>query len=242
MNLLRGLAGIVFLLICIENAFFAYFLSSKRIYRYQDVQSRFFWMPGFLQKFLKIIFVEPLFLSLQLIGILAAMSLCFESNISSIGYLLFLFFINSVRCLGPINGGSDSMAVVILTGLLIGLKNERVGLLYIVAQSSLSYFLAGWVKLKNKSWRSGTALETFLGSPFYLAPRNIYFKHQWFVLSWFIIAFEILFPLGFFLKNLWCVFIFFGFIFHLLNFRFFALNRFFWLWVTTYVAMIQLMG
>jgi hypothetical protein len=76
----------------------------------------------------------------------------------------------SLRWLGTFNGGSDYMTFLILYSIAIGRifeNNERVlkgALLYIAVQTCLSYFVAGFVKIKRADWRSGRALVSFLTS------------------------------------------------------------------------------
>jgi hypothetical protein len=145
------------------------------------------------------------------------------------------------------------MTVVVLTGLLVSLlsPSEKLfglgGLFYIAAQLTLSYFVAGVVKLKTRTWRSGQALKVFLEHSNYAipAPVRALAQYNWFNrgVSWFVILWECCFPLlwltrpsmalmvtGLFLGN--------AFIFHLGNFVAFGINRFVFAWLAAYPALL----
>lgn len=93
--------------------------------------------------------------------------------------LIVCCFLISLRFRGLFNGGSDSMTMVVLLGLLIPAIQPgkesliKIGLYYISFQSTLSYFVSGIIKLKNKSWRTGFALQFILKNPNYIVPESI---------------------------------------------------------------------
>lgn len=152
----------------------------------------------------------------------------------------------SIRWGGTFNGGSDAMTIVVLTGLLIAtaLRNNSAAtvaaLWYIALQACLSYFNAGWVKIKKKSWRSGKALEEFLRFTNYGAPVSAKeaLMRRPAAASWAVMVFECAFPLAFLNSSLALVFTAIGFAFHLTNWSIFGLNRFVFAWAATYPALL----
>lgn len=160
-----------------------------------------------------------------------------------------------VRFRGTYNGGSDAMMVVILVGLLVarlgpdvspgvtGTVLQRAGLGYIAAQLVLSYLLAGLAKLREPSWRNGTALPRLLGIRAYAAPssmrRVLSGSGPARSASWLVIVFECTFPCALFVFPVGSLVILTGgVLFHLFNAFALGLNRFFWAWVTAYPALL----
>lgn len=155
------------------------------------------------------------------------------------------------RLRGPLCGGSDAMWFQVQLGLLLASLAgwhpvlARVGLGWIAAQSVLSYALAGVVKLRNPSWRSGEAVRQLLASdgPYVIwAPARGVVKHAAVcgALAWAVMVFEVLFPLVLVVpaevRWMWLAA---GFVFHLGNALVLGLNRFVWAWVATYPALLQ---
>jgi hypothetical protein len=166
----------------------------------------------------------------------------FLDYLLSIGTLLWL---NGGRRRGLSNGGSDYMLIVLSFAFFAKTLAANLGvttdapLIFIGAISVLSYARAGWTKLREPSWRDGSALNWALQSTCYqtairLPPQTC----QWLALA--TITFELssliawTTPLG---ALLFCVA---GFAFHLGNFIFLGLNRFFWVWLATYPALLFL--
>jgi hypothetical protein len=167
-------------------------------------------------------------------------------------FLVLLLFISSllisIRFRGSFNGGSDYMAQILLLSLIIAhaFPSARVqsGVLwYISLQVCTSYFIAGLVKLKQPSWRTGLALNGFISSPNYNPPsliKNLFSqKLIALIVSWMVMIFEISFPLILIMHNNKIVLIWIGlsFLFHLGNVFLFGLNRFFLVWCATYPAL-----
>lgn len=164
---------------------------------------------------------------------------------------IFLFFILinlffSFKTEGAFNGGSDYMTMLTLITLFLSylFPNNNAFILYLALQLILSYFLAGVVKLKSESWRKGTAISDLFSGPNYSPPEYIkniaIIPKISFILSWSVILIELLFPLLFFTKNVWIIFIL-GVIFHFFNFLCFGLNRFFWSWLAAYPSAFYLL-
>lgn len=162
--------------------------------------------------------------------------------------LLTTHLIVCIRFRGTFNGGSDMMTFVILTGLLISFasKDERyqkLGLIYIAIHTLYSYFKAGLVKVKFKEWRNGHAAPAFLERSLYLDMKSI---AQWLRyrprLSQTLCLSVIIFELSALALPLVPTFALSYFAlaasFHFLNFLSFGLNRFFWIWLTAWPAVL----
>ncbi len=106
---------------------------------------------------------------------------------------------------GPGQDGSFQLRVLILCVLFTCSISSwdsppfRIGLYFLSAQLILSYLFAGTAKLRGKTWRDGTGLIGICGTKYHgvewvykvLSGRQRLTKF----LSWFVIAFEVLFPL-----------------------------------------------
>jgi hypothetical protein len=143
---------------------------------------------------------------------------------------------------GPANGASSSFTLLILSCLLLGSffpEQKILFLYYIAAQTILSYFLAGLFKLFQRGWRNGTYLQSFLSLSAY-APdtslKSFFVERPWLMktASWLVILFEILFPVALVSPIVMGLFCLSAATFHWVNFKVFGLNRFFWLWISTY--------
>lgn len=160
------------------------------------------------------------------------------------GFLLLL------RWRGAFNGGSDFMTLVLMTGLLIAnlasvlgdpVLGWHAGLLYVAIQSAASYFISGWVKILEADWRSGAALAPLLDDGIYgpLVPDSHFRRRQTaLAASWAFLLWEAAVPLIFLDLRLAAVFCAVGIVFHILVYRYFGLNRFFWAWLATYPALL----
>lgn len=151
------------------------------------------------------------------------------------------------RFKGPYNGGSDRMRLLLLFCLCAArlAPNQRWGeiaLGYFAVQLLLSYVLAGWVKLVNPEWRSGQALaDVFAFSVYPVSDdlRALASSRQLLVAaSWFIILFEVLFPLALFDNTMLQAALALALLFHLVNACVFGLNRFLWVWAAGYPCLL----
>ena len=113
-------------------------------------------------------------------------------------------------------------------------------LLWIGIQSVLSYFLSGIRKAKNRGWWDGVALSDFAQrSRVLMASSGAKFLRIPLVartLSLTVLMFEILFPLSLISLKLCSIFLVLGVMFHFGVFLAFGLNRFFWVWISSYPA------
>lgn len=185
---------------------------------------------------------------------LIAASLFFGSTPVTAAFLFASGLVILIRWRGAFNGGSDFMTLVFATALLIGnlaapFLGEalawKAALWYGCIQAVTSYFISGAIKLFSVRWRNGSALTHFLDGGIYgPLPAHSLFRRPIvsIVCSWAFILWEFAFPLALIDGQralLWCA-VAGGF--HLLVFRYFGLNRFFWAWVTMFPAIIHCTG
>jgi hypothetical protein len=194
----------------------------------------------------------PLLLVLQWV-----LALCLPWTTSALvpALLLLTGLLVCLRFRGTYNGGSDAMTLVVVLGLLIARLGpnigpveastvwQRAGLGYIAAQLVLSYALAGLAKLRAPSWRNGTALPRLLAMEVYAVPlsvrRALSATAPALCASWLVILFECAFPAVVFVCPLRCaVMLTCGTMFHLFNALALGLNRFLWVWLAGYPALL----
>ncbi|TPV94217.1 MAG: hypothetical protein B7733_16465 [Myxococcales bacterium FL481] len=155
------------------------------------------------------------------------------------------------RFRGPVNGGSDAMTTIVATALCVASWTDhpkwRLGALwYISIQIILSYWLAGWAKLRADGWRRGHALPTFLRQACY-NPRGF---SQWLlarprlarVAGWVVVGFELAFPVVLVFPSALPVMLVAGVGFHAVTVYALGLTRFLWVWVAGYPALTYCVG
>lgn len=150
---------------------------------------------------------------------------------------------------GPYNGGSDRMSLLILVCLcgawnLPAIAAKEIAFGYLGAQLILSYFISGWVKVVNPEWRSGRALRDVFAFSAYPAGENI---RRWadhprllLVMGWAVMGFELAFPPAFLTRPTLIAGLVIAALFHAANACLFGLNRFFWIWLCAYPAILWL--
>ncbi len=161
--------------------------------------------------------------------------------------LLLLGLASLHRFQGPYNGGADRMSLLILCclGLVYFLPDQRwqeIAFGYLAVQLVLSYFISGWVKIVNKDWRNGIALnDVFLFSAYPVSES----LRQWsksprllFAMSWSVMLFELLFPAALFSSASLIFVLTIAATFHFANACLFGLNRFFWIWLAAYPSIL----
>lgn len=170
--------------------------------------------------------------------------------------LLILALLSSLLVLfraGPGQDGSFQLRILILCVLFTCSVSPwdsvafRIGLYFLSAQLILSYLLAGIAKLQGRAWRDGTGLVGIFGTVYHgagwvhrlLSGRRGLSK----ALSWFVIAFEVLFPLVL-VGNGWLVvgFLVVTTLFHLSTSFLMGLNGFFLSFAAAYPTLIFCLG
>lgn len=191
--------------------------------------------------------VEQNFSILLILRLLLAVLLFFLDSALIPIFILFLSYLVVLRLRGPFNGGSDYMTIQLLLALSFCRYTDDprwrlIVIWYLSFQVVLSYFIAGWVKIKTSEWRSGFALSRFVLNSNYRVPE--FLKRPFansifcFVSSWIILLFECLFPIVLIWPQTVQYFTFLGLIFHGLVFIIFGLNRFVWAWSATYPILL----
>ncbi|MEM7524987.1 MAG: HTTM domain-containing protein [Pseudomonadota bacterium] len=150
---------------------------------------------------------------------------------------------------GPYNGGSDRMTLLALMALTAAhlapaAAWKELALAYLALQLTLSYLMSGAVKLANPDWRTGAALSDVFRFSAYpvseglrgLASRRLLLT----VMSWLVILFELLFPLGLLHPHALIGCLGVAAVFHFANACLFGLNRFFWAWLAAFPSLLWL--
>ena len=150
---------------------------------------------------------------------------------------------------GPYNGGADKMAMLVLTCLGIAHLAPGwadVAMAYLAVQLVLSYFISGGVKLLNPDWRNGRALADVFAHSIYPVGGNTRAMARWprvmFAASWAVILFEIAFPIALLHPTALAFGLGLAAAFHLANAGLFGLNRFFWVWISAFPALVWFQG
>jgi hypothetical protein len=151
----------------------------------------------------------------------------------------------NLRFRGTFNGGSDLMTMVALTGLAVAHLGHRspvvvaAALVYVAAQATLSYLVAGVVKVANPQWRRGEALAAFVARPdVAVVRRAVGGPRRARAASWAVMGFECAFPLAFVSVAAAWVFVALALVFHLATVAAFGLNRFLFAWASTWPAVV----
>lgn len=210
--------------------------------------------PAWLRTLFDRLFSERVHRTHLLLRAGAAASLFAGASVASSVFLFVSTVLILIRWRGAFNGGSDFMTIIVLTGLLAAQLAQffigpmlawKAGLWYIAIHAITSYFISGTIKLLHRDWRNGRALTHFLDGGLYgpLAADSILRKPAVAMLaSWAFMLWECLFPValaGPVWAMLWCAV---AAVFHLLVFRFFGLNRFFWAWCASFPAIVYCSG
>ena len=186
------------------------------------------------------------FILLLILGITSILFSFYQPQLLALTLLVLMGFL--IIFDGSFNGGSDYMNFLVTLSLSVyTFSNSEIiktgCLLYIGAQSILSYFIAGFTKLLKPNWRNGQSLNKVINESHYLITQEINkflskFKSSFKFLSWFVIVLEISMPLGFVNFNIGVILIGMFFLFHLINIRLLKLNRFFFAWLSSYACIM----
>lgn len=244
------LVSITFILSGIE----LWYLTSKKsffdIWSFENLKKELQSGLPLPMNWIQVIFSDSHFQLIVFIQIAAAAALLFLSHWILILVLVLTHLIICVRFRGTFNGGSDMMKFVILTGSFLTLISEdkliqQLGLYYICIHMILSYFKAGWSKLLAPEWRTARALPEFLSRSLFLESRRLSeFLLENPKVNYFLTWSVLLFELGIIVVILKPDFtpIYFGIAlaFHFCNYLFLGLNRFFWVWLCGWPALMYL--
>jgi hypothetical protein len=221
----------------------SYATADRGVWRWRDLEAELGPPFGWLLS-------ERSFFFLNLFRALVAIDALFTANWHSVFILFLIHVLTLLRWLGTFNGGSDYMNLLLLWLVSLGLWRQgtmaKVCVYYMGFQLCLSYFKAGWIKLRNSNWRHGRALPAFLRSNIYeRSPRlEGLAAHRNFSVaaSWTIILFEVSFPVAVLNSHLTLVYMAAGLAFHAGNAYVFGLNRFFFAWLAAYPAIYAIVS
>ena len=147
--------------------------------------------------------------------------------------------------------GADQMFVVVFLGLSVhelmplGSLGSAAGLVYVAAQTVLSYLIAGTAKLKGSSWRDGSAIAGIMSTKIYGNSFAAALLHGrpalGRIICWSVITFEVTFVAVLFVDRptIW-VMLGVGVLFHAGIAVLMGLNSFFLAFVATYPAVAYL--
>ncbi len=204
--------------------------------------------PILVKRVIETALAPPIFQTFLLLAAVSSAILVVQPNPYSLAIMSLTTIAVAIRWRGTFNGGSDCMTfLLLLTSLLIWICGRTAqvfyyGLWYIAFQTCLSFFISGWVKIRQSQWRSGQSLINLLEKSAYPIPTKVRLmakpKILSLALSWLVILFEISFPMALVLGKFSLVLICLAIIFQVVNFILFGLNRFFWAWLAAYPAVI----
>lgn len=239
-NIVSKLFAFAILLQSIEMLAISRNSAFLKVWNFQNIQNSF----PFLKKFFSVLYSKKVFRYLLFLQILAVTVLFFYFNTWLIFTVALIQLLVCMRFRGIFNGGSDMMVFIIATGLIIG---GKLGLIYIAIHTCYSYFKAGLVKIVQPSWQSGLAISQFLEISLFpnirtLGQKLSHYPILTLVLSCFTLAFEVGIPLIFMGSTLVYYYFLSAMLFHAVVFIVFGLNRFFWIWLAAWPAVIYCVG
>lgn len=171
--------------------------------------------------------------ALLIVRLFAALSAIIWPHPLIVTVLIVTTWLVGLQWRGTFNGGSDIMTMHILIAWCVSLvfpHFEKICLFYVAAQIILSFFIAGMSKVREQEWRNGHALKKFLSREGW----DITLRQSYFI-GWIVIIFEVLFPLSLWLPM---PFIVMAILFQIANVYVFGLNRFFFVWLAGYPALL----
>ncbi|MBS2035682.1 hypothetical protein JST97_11895 [bacterium] len=180
----------------------------RKIWTLELVRRQTGWFPS-----------DQAFHALLWLRLAASLGLLWSLSPWLVWILIGITLLSAIRFGGSLNGGSDYMTLVILSSLLL-----PWGRIYLAVQLTLSYVVAGLVKIRLPEWRNGKTLTLLTGLPAFLSLP---------MLLW-----ECSFPLAWSSPRLLWLYLAVGVCFHLCNAKILGLNRFFWIWLAAYWRLI----
>jgi hypothetical protein len=227
--------------------------SEQGVWRWSTLRPEHAALPAILRWPLRIVLPYSGFLTLLVARAALATWMLLTGSVWLAPVLLFSQLAICVRFRGAFNGGSDYMSVLLLVALSFARTPllARGALAYVAVQTTLSYSIAGFSKLKSAAWRDGRALRSFVqlaverhGAPgWILAALTTPRRSQLLALG--VIGFECSFPLAWLDARICAAYLALGLGFHFANSVVFGLNRFFFVWAAAYPAVYfcsQLLG
>lgn len=227
-------------LIIVRDAF-----SDRGVYAWSVLRAEY----GPLARPLGVMFDARGTLALLVLQLAAAIALPLTTHAAPAWIAFATSLAIAIRWRGSYNGGSDAMLLVVLLAIAIGRSfpaHAGAALAYAAVQLVLSYFVAGIAKLGDPAWRAGRALPILVALPQYRVPRRaaalLATPRAGRVLAFAMLAFECTFPLALLHPTACIAYLAIGACFHLGNAVVFGLNRFLWIWLAAFPALMYWAG
>lgn len=159
--------------------------------------------------------------------------------------LMTILLIQKFR--GPFNGGSDNMTLLILfcvgvSRLPLSPKIAEALIAYLALQVVLSYFIAGVVKVRNRQWWNGELMTWLLRDSVYNVPtafRKLAANPRSLkAIGRATLVFELLFPISLISPVTLYLALGAAVLFHFGVALVLGLNRFLWIWMAAFPAVI----
>jgi hypothetical protein len=165
-----------------------------------------------------------------------------------IAVIIFVRFLSIVRNGHDGSEGADHMLLLLLSCLVLypiapGATARRVVFWFICAETLLAYATAGVVKLRNRRWREGTALQYILATTLFghnfVRQAVSQLPGTGRAICWGVILFECTSPFVVLTGYKGCLlFVFVGLCFHFAIAIVQGLNLFVWVFLATYPALL----
>ncbi|CAN5305482.1 hypothetical protein BH09BAC6_BH09BAC6_10130 [soil metagenome] len=205
---------------------------------------------------LDVIFEYRAWLYILTLRLLSALYLLFlpQQNMASTLCLLILFIAGGLVNLrnGAFGAETENRLGLMIVGALLlhclvpTPLITHITLWFIAIQSCLSYLTAGMVKLLDKEWRNGNGIFNVVNSPNLMVwDKPAFFFKRYPApgkfLTWATIVMECTFPLVLIIGSpAFVLFLIWGILFHSAIATLLGLNKFFWVWIATYPAIIYI--
>jgi hypothetical protein len=226
--------------------------SSNGIYHYAVIKTSYTWMiKGWLAPVLDLLFGASCYITLVtlqfVLALLIVLHLFPSLSLPFVVVILLIQLLSHLRNHSSLDG-SDQMQVILFASLVIFYLSpdplvKQCSVLFISFQSLLSYFTAGFAKVRSAAWRNGAAIRDIMNTTSFgskaLALLLVQHSNLAKALCWAVIVFECALPLLVFGGIRSCFFfVAVGILFHLSAAIFMGLNSFFWSFVATYPALL----
>ena len=249
LGLTRTLFLVAVLLQSIENAALARMPIVQNAWSWPSIARDAAGLPHWLRQSFDLAFSRSGFFALTILqGLLAIAALAGIFDGLVYPALFLSLFLSAIRFRGSICGGSDSMTLVLGSAFAVhALFGETSAadhwlLAYIAAQSTLSYLVSAAVKFRSAGWRSGRAVRDHLVDSDYDVPARVRRALQppafRSTLAWLTMLFESSVVLLYAVPAVAPYWLALGVFFHLANFAVLGLNRFVFVWIATYPALL----
>lgn len=216
-----------------------------------EVSKRFVRTGGPLAPVAERMLQPPRFRVIVIVRLLIAITIGVMSLFGRVSWILLLLLFAThlsivYRQMAGLSGAFQ-MQLVLVPGLILatlfpdGSLVQTAAILFIAAQSVLSYLIAGVSKIVSPDWQTGSAIAGVFSTEVWGNERiyrllQRYPQFNW-VGAWLVIAFECLFPTVLFVDPQWAVVVLAtGVLFHGFNAAFMGLNKFVVAFPATYPA------